>query len=305
MEHHAGQATTPVDPDWLRDLALRAGTALNQASQRHRTLRVDHKGRVDLVTETDLEIQDLLLTELCNAFPDDHMVAEEGVQTSDHASRGAVWYIDPLDGTTNFVHGHPFCAIAIGRWVDGVPETGLVYAPLLDELFMAHRGRGATLERPQRSAEPRPISGSPCTKLDDALLGTGFPYDRGATARLNLAICARGLARSRGLRRAGSAALDLCHVALGRLDAYWEMGLQTWDLAAATVIAREAGIVVTDFRGDESVLHARRLAAAPPALHSEVLEMIQAAHREPDLEVLGPLPVGDLELTGPLPGDRP
>ena len=305
MDHHAGQGTTPVDTDWLRNLALRAGTVLHDASLRHRDLRVDHKGRVDLVTETDLEIQDLLLTELRDAFPDDRMVAEEGSQVPGHSSAGAVWYVDPLDGTTNFVHGHPFCAIAIGRWVDGIPDTGLVYAPLLDELFMAARGKGATLERPERDVEPQPISGSPCTNLDDALLGTGFPYDRGATARLNLAICARALARCRGLRRAGSAALDLCHVALGRLDAYWEMGLQPWDLAAATVIARESGIVVTDFRGDEIVLHARRLAAAKPGVHAELLEMIQAAHRNPDLEVLGPLPAGELALTGPLPGDLP
>jgi myo-inositol-1(or 4)-monophosphatase len=305
MDHHEGQATTPVDTDWLRNLALRAGAVLHDASHRHRSLRVDHKGRVDLVTETDLEIQNLLLTELRGAFPDDHMVAEEGDQGRDRSSGAAVWYIDPLDGTTNFVHGHPFCAISIGRWVDGIPDTGVVHAPLLDELFMARCGTGATLERPQLGVEPRPISGSPCTRLEDALLGTGFPYDRGATARLNLAICAHGLARSRGLRRAGSAALDLCHVALGRLDAYWEMGLQPWDLAAATVIAREAGVVVSDFRGDESVLYARRLAAARSVVHTDLLEMIQTAHREPDLEVLGPLPAGDLAWTGPLPGDHP
>ena len=257
MEHHEGQDTTRVDCEWLRDLALRAGRVLQDASHRHRTLQVDHKGRVDLVTEIDLQIQDLLLADLRAAFPDDRMVAEEDAQPRDSSTAGAVWYVDPLDGTTNFVHGHPFCAISIARWVDGIPETGLVYAPLLDELFAAQRGTGATLERPERGSGPRPVSASSCASLDDALLGTGFPYHRGATARLNLVICGRALTRVRGLRRAGSAALDLCHVALGRLDGYWEMALQPWDLAAATVIARESGVQVTDFQGEAEVLERR------------------------------------------------
>jgi myo-inositol-1(or 4)-monophosphatase len=304
MEHHQGTSTTDVDPGWLRDLALRAGKVLQDAFLCHRTLRVAHKGRVDLVTEIDMQIQELLLADLRDAFPDDRMVAEEDAQPDVASSTGAVWYLDPLDGTTNFVHGHPFCAVSIARWVDGIPETGLVYAPLLDELFLGRRGAGSTLERPELGVEPRRISGSPCATLDRALVGTGFPYHRGATARLNLVICGRALTRVHGLRRAGSAALDLCHVALGRLDAYWEMGLQPWDLAAATVIAREAGVLVSDFRGHASVLEARRLAAAGPALHPELLEMIQAAHREPNLDVLGPFPEGDLALTGPLPGEQ-
>ena len=142
---------------------------------------------------------------------------------------------------------------------------------------------------------------SSCSSLDDALVGTGFPYHRGATARLNLAVCARALSRVRGVRRAGSAALDLCHVALGRLDGYWEMGLNDWDIAAAAIIARESGAIVTDFQGAPGILGARRVAAAGPGLHGELLEMIVASHREPDLDPLGPMPEGPLSLTGPLP----
>jgi myo-inositol-1(or 4)-monophosphatase len=290
---------TSAEAAWLRELVLAAGDTLVRAARRHRELRVDRKGQVDLVTETDLAIQDQILEALTANFPDDQIVAEE----QDRAEVGddPVWYVDPLDGTTNFVHGHPFCAVSIARWVDGEPMIGAVHAPLLDELFLAVRGQGATLERPERAREPRRIHASDCGSLDDALLGTGFPYHRGATARVNLAICGHALARVQGIRRAGSAALDLCHVALGRLDGYWEMALSEWDVAAGTLIAREAGALVTDFEGGADVFGARRVAAAGAELHPELLRLVRAGHAQPDLEALGPPPVSPVPLSGPLP----
>jgi len=291
-----------VDPEWLRGLVLRAGSVLEQASQRRHELRVDHKGRVDLVTEIDLEIQELLVTELKRNSGTDCIVAEEG----DRPETGEcerVWYVDPVDGTTNFVHGYPFSAVSVARWVGGEPEVGIVYAPLLDELFFARAGRGATLERPGAGQPPRAIQASSCASLDDALLATGFPYHRGKTARLNLAICAHALDRVRGIRRAGSAALDICHVALGRLDGYWEMGLAPWDFAAAALIAREAGAVVSDFRGTPELLEARRIVAAAPRLHGELIGLLQRAHARPDLDVLGAAPDAALPLHGLLPGE--
>jgi myo-inositol-1(or 4)-monophosphatase len=290
---------TDVDAAWLRELVLDAGLTLERGARRHRELRVDRKGQVDLVTETDLAIQEQVVEGIRKAHPDDHIVAEEASRVEFGA--GAVWYVDPLDGTTNFVHGHPFCAISIARWTKGRPDVGVVHAPLLDELFLAERGGGATMERPGRGRPPRAIHASKCRSLDDALLGTGFPYHRGATARVNLAICGHALSRVQGIRRAGSAALDLCHVALGRLDGYWEMALSEWDVAAGILIAREAGAAVTDFQGGEDVFGARRVAAAARDLHPELLALVRSGHEQPDLEALGPLPGIPVPLTGPLP----
>jgi myo-inositol-1(or 4)-monophosphatase len=300
MNPTEGHRSTPVDAGWLRALVLEAGNLMQEASGRRGDLRVDLKGRVDLVTETDLAIQDLLTDAIASAFPGDLIIAEEG-DVAGPAATDRVWYVDPLDGTTNFVHGHPFCAVSVARWVGGSPEIGAVYAPMLDELFMAVRGGGARFERPVRGDAPISIGSSACRSLDDALLGTGFPYHRGASARVNLCICARALTRARGLRRAGSAALDLCHVGLGRLDGYWEMGLNAWDVAAATLVAREAGAKVTDFLGRESVLGARRIIAAPPPIHGELIGMISEAHAAPDLDPLGAVPVIPVPLDGPLP----
>lgn len=291
----------PVDLEWLYRLLLQAGELLLAAAGRRHELCVDHKGRVDLVTGTDFAIQEFLIAALRAAYPDDAIVAEEG--ESEAGTAPAVWYLDPVDGTTNFVHADPACAVSVARWVQGVPEVGIVYAPLLDELYCARRGEGATLERPLRKTAPVRVEASRCRSLDDALVATGFPYHRGATARLNLAICAHALTRVHGLRRGGSAALDLCHVASGQLDAYWEMGLRPWDLGAAALIAREAGARVTDFVGNDDILSGVRVAAAAPALHPELLELLALAHAHPDLEALGPLPAHPASLTGPLPSE--
>jgi myo-inositol-1(or 4)-monophosphatase len=304
METDQDPSTAACDPAWIRDLALRAGEFLERAARRRDQLRVDHKGRVDLVTEIDLEVQQFLVEEIRASCASDGIGAEEGDLAASVDRRGPVWYLDPLDGTTNFVHGYPFYCVSIARWVEDRPESAVVWAPALDELYCAVRGHGSRLERPGRGEAARPLRARERTRLEDALLATGFPYHRGRTAALNLAICARALTRVRGLRRGGSAALDLCHVADSRLDGYWEMALSPWDLAAAVLVAREAGVRVTDFLGREEVLRSRRVAAARPGLHDQLLELITATHEDPDHPVLGEL-TGPLPLDGPLPGDAP
>ncbi len=285
----------------LREIVLEAGAALHEAS--HDDLGIEYKGRVDLVTRVDRDLQRLLLDRLARDFSGERVVAEEQARQEVAAADGPVWYVDPLDGTTNFVHGHPFHAISVARWCGDRAEVAGVYSPALDELFLAEAGGGATLERPRAGVAARRLHVRDCPALDEALLATGFPYVRGATARLNLAICAHALSRARGLRRGGSAALDLCYVAAGRLDAYWELGLAPWDVAAGTLIAREAGAVVSDFVGRGRVLDGRRICASTPGVHRDLLALIASAHAHPEMDVLSaPLPPG-VPLEGPLPGE--
>ncbi|HEX9640483.1 MAG TPA: inositol monophosphatase family protein [Candidatus Krumholzibacteria bacterium] len=249
-------------------------------------LDVRHKGRVDLVTELDHLLQAALLSHLREEFPDDQVVAEEA-DTHDFDPRRPVWFVDPLDGTTNFVHGFPFYCISIARWTGAKPDVAAVYAPALDELFLAHRGGGAVLERPHAGVPAQTLSVSARARLADSLLATGFPYERASLSRLNLTICAHALAASRGIRRAGSAALDLCYVAAGRLDGFWEFGLAPWDVAAGCLIASESGASVSDFRGGAKYLHGRRIIASTPAIHAELLTLLAKVHAKPEESPLG------------------
>lgn len=280
---------------FLRELVLEAGTmALREATHRD-ALEVRHKGEVDLVTEVDHRLQEFLVRALTQRYPEHCIVAEEDAAPARADEDEVVWYVDPLDGTTNYVHGFPFYAISVAAGGRRRSALGMVYAPALDELFWGVEGGGAFLERPRRGEPPERLAASSCASLSRALLATGFPYERGRLARLNLSCCARALSHCRGLRRAGSAALDLCYVAAGRLDGYWEMTLAPWDAAAGSVVAREAGARVTDFQQDENCLLARRLCAAGPALHGALLELVAEAHRNPEHWDLG------RPFTGPVP----
>jgi myo-inositol-1(or 4)-monophosphatase len=284
---------------FLRDLALRVGAMMLAAAERTDQRLVQHKaGEWDLVTDTDRRLEEMVFGELVRRFPGDGVVAEEGARRDGAGQgEGGVWYIDPLDGTTNFVHGYPFYAVSIGRWVQGAPQLAAVYAPALDELYLAQRGQGAFLERPQRGAPPLALHASACVRLQDALLATGFPYVRGSAARVNLACCAHALAQTRGLRRGGAASLDLCHVGAGRLDGFWELTLKPWDVAAGALVALEAGARVTDFTGGGAYLYGERLCAAAPGVHGALLQMIAAAHRAPEVWPLGKPLAGSFPLT--------
>ncbi len=279
---------------FLRDLVLRAGRELLE-ERTH--LKVSTKGPVDLVTEVDLALERILVEALRARFAEWSVFSEEGRARDEVEEGKACWYVDPLDGTTNFVHGHPFHAISIGGWVKGAAVAGVVYAPALDELFLATKGEGATLENPSARRKARPLRLRPCSNLKEALLATGFPYRRGSDCRMNLRCVAEALARAQGVRRAGSAALDLCYLAAGRLDGFWEATLKPWDVAAGTLIATEAGAQVSDYEGGPHFLWSGRIAAAGPALHPQLLAMLHDAHQQPEHWPLGEPFEGAVPLT--------
>jgi myo-inositol-1(or 4)-monophosphatase len=218
------------------DAARRAGRVLVEGFGG--PLDASMKGPREVVTAMDRASEDVIVGAVRGAYPDAAIVAEEG---SPAPARGAmVWIIDPLDGTNNYAHGFPFFSVAIAVEEGGRLTTGVVYDPLRDELFVGEAGAGATLNGAA-------IRVSQADRLSDSLVATGFPYDRGESTENNLANLNRFILAVRGIRRAGSAELDLCYVACGRLDGFWELGLKTWDVSAGGLIVREASGVVTNF----------------------------------------------------------
>lgn len=253
-----------------------AGTRLRVASAE--TKRIERKGAIDLVTDTDRELEELIVGRLTRSFPDHLIVAEEATGRSSPArpQEGQyVWYLDPLDGTTNFAHGYPqFCvSLALGRGSELL--LGLVRDPMRDELFQARRGEGATL-----NGEAIHVSG--IERLDSALVGTGFPYDRRTAADLYLRLMKEVMTRAQGIRRVGSAALDLCALACGRLDGFWEAQLRPWDTAAGALIAGEAGARVTNFAGAGFDLYGDEILVSNGRIHDEIVEALRGGLRTED-----------------------
>jgi len=246
------------------DLALQAGALIRDAMGQRRN--VEYKSAVDLVTDVDRRAEALILSGLRAAFPDDALVAEE---TAGHApSAGPCWVVDPLDGTTNFVHALPHFAVSIGFLDDGVPSSAAVYDPCKGELFHAERGGGAFLGD-QRLAV------SSVNELDRALLVTGFPYDRREHASLYLEYFREFLCSAQDLRRYGSASLDLCYVAAGRFDGFFEWKLHPWDTAAGWLIVNEAGGRVSDFDGAAYDPWLPRILATNGGIHDEAVAVLE------------------------------
>lgn len=238
--------------------------------------QVRMKGAVNLVTETDIRSEEAVVAFLARETPDARIVAEESatmgangdVKTAEENHPGLTWYLDPLDGTTNFAHGFPVFCISLALADGAGLIAGGVYQPLLEETFLAERGKGATLNG-------GPIRVSGLRELDKALLATGFPYDIRDTEETNLDYFAAFAIRAQAIRRAGSAALDLSYLAAGRFDGFWEMKLAPWDTAAGALIIREAGGIVTDFSGRPFVPGgAETLAAGTPDLASALMRVI-------------------------------
>lgn len=227
--------------------------------------RVEFKGSVDIVTEMDRASESLITESLAEAFPEDSILAEEGTET--HEGNGGRWIIDPLDGTTNYAHGFPFFCVSIAYELGGEVTLGVVYNPMLDELFIAERGQGATLNG-------NAVRVSTTGALDTSLLATGFPYDIRTSENNNLDHFGEFAVRAQAIRRAGSAALDLCYVACGRFDGFWEMKLKAWDVAAASLIVTEAGGVVTDFSGGEFSIFGTECLASNGAVHEEMVSIL-------------------------------
>jgi len=248
-------------------LARRAGEVLRRGLGR---ATIEHKGEVELVTEFDRAAERLIVEGLGRAFPDDGVIAEEGARRDGHTWR---WYVDPLDGTTNFAHGLPHFAVSIAAERDGALEVGVVYDPMRDELFQGLRGEGAYLGQ-------RRLEVSTQADLGRSLLVTGFPYDVRHNPDNNLDLFAHLARRSRGVRRLGSAALDLAYVAAGRFDGYWELRLAPWDLAAGVLLVREAGGTVTRLDREPAVLVPPfSVVAANPKLYPALLAALDEVRR--------------------------
>jgi len=232
--------------------------------------------RIDIVTAADTEAEAFIVGELLKRFPDHHVVGEEGGgQGAPAASAPYHWHVDPIDGTVNFASKLPHFCTSIGLATpDREPVLGVVFDPVRRELFTAIRGSGASLNG-------RPVGVSQTAELIDAVITTGFPYDKHTNPDNNLREWTAFLTRIRGERRLGSAALDLCYVAAGRLDGYWEKDLKTWDVMAGMLIVREAGGTVTDYQGDSRPqrLDRGRYVASNGKLHPAMLKVLQSVQR--------------------------
>ena len=246
------------------DAARAAGGLLREQLGKMRQVR--HKGPADLVTDLDQRTEDLIASLLREAFPTYGTVGEEGGEQ--FVSDNPRWLVDPIDGTVNYIRGYPFFSVSIALEREGEVSVGVVYNPILDELFVAEKGKGATLNG-------QPIQVSATASLDQSVLASGFPYDVWTSEADNSREWRRFLKRALSLRSDGSAALDLCHVAAGRIDGYWELELGPWDMAAGALIAQEAGGSVTQVDGDRFDPYKRNVLASNGRLHAEMLAVLK------------------------------
>ena len=230
-----------------------------------RRVKVEYKGEVDIVTEADRASEKLILDKLRAHFPDHAVIAEESGGHAGHS--GYRWYVDPLDGTTNFAHTFPMFCVSMGLERDGEMILAVIYDPLREELFAAEKGSGAQLNDQQ-------IHVSGVKHLEESLVATGFPSNKRHKS-INIHFYHQISLRSHGVRRAGSAALDLAYVAAGRLDCFWEFNLNPWDVAAGKLIIQEAGGCVTDMKGQLHRLNSASIAASNRLLHTQLIEAFQ------------------------------
>ncbi len=246
--------------------ARRAGSIINRASLDGGGLKVRAKQARDFVTQVDDAAEQAILDVVRKAYPAHGFLAEESGASA--GSEEYVWVIDPLDGTTNFIHGFPHYCVSIGIQHRGALAHAVVYDPGRNELFTASKGRGAFLN-------DRRIRVSKCPRLDEALVGTGFPFKELSRLDLYTRQLIHLMKSSAGVRRAGSAALDFAYVACGRLDAFWEMGLSPWDIAAGALLVQEAGGLVADLEGEQSYLQSGDVCAATPKVFPALLEAMR------------------------------
>jgi myo-inositol-1(or 4)-monophosphatase len=256
------------------DTDLEAAVAVARAAgevlldHQRRGFNVASKGhRIDLITDADRASEALVVAELRRRYPRDAVLAEESGARDGAGDRR--WIIDPLDGTTNFAHGYPFYCVSVGLEIAGQVAVGVVHAPALGETFTATRARGAFLHT--AAGEPLPLRVSSVAELSRALLVTGFPYDIAERGERPFDLFRRFVLAAQAVRRDGSAALDLCYLAAGRFDGFWEANLKPWDLAAGTLIAAEAGGRFSDFRGDKYTIYGTEIVASNGALHAAMV----------------------------------
>lgn len=250
---------------YLEGLASQAGEILRAGFGK--SMQIDYKGIIDPVTDVDRRAESFLLQEIQSHYSSHRIVAEEsGGQSGDEC---CLWYIDPLDGTVNYANRVPVFSVSVAYEEDGEVRLGVVYDPLRDECFSAEKGRGAWLNG-------ETIHISEVQSLDKSLLATGFPYDIRTNPDNNLDHFSRFALCTQGIRRLGSAALDLCYVADGRLAGFWELRLNAWDVAAGGLIAAEAGALVTNIHGEPDYLSKpQSILAANPTIHNQMLRVLQ------------------------------
>jgi myo-inositol-1(or 4)-monophosphatase len=249
--------------------ARRAGSIINRAALDRTQLEIRSKRANDFVTQVDQAAEEAIIGIIRQAFPDHAILGEEsGALPGPSAKAEYRWVIDPLDGTTNFIHGFPQYCVSIALQHRGATAHGVIYDPSKNELFTASKGRGAFLD-------DRRIRVTKCAQLKDALVGTGFPFKEMSRLDLYFGQLREVMQKSSGVRRAGAAALDLAYVAAGRTDAFWEMGLSAWDMAAGALMIQEAGGLVGDLAGDANYLESGDIAAATPKVFPQLLAALK------------------------------
>ena len=264
---------SPPDPRFLAtavEVVLKSGQI--QRSRQTSGFRIEKKGAIDLVTEVDLECERLCREVIAERFPDHQVLGEELGGSGHGPVEGYRWVFDPLDGTTNYAHGLPIFCSSLALEIDGRAEAAAIFDPSRNELFTAERGQGARMNGV-------PMAVSSAATLIDALLVTGFPYDVHAQHHHLVELFSLFLQRARAVRRLGSAALDLCYVAAGRFDGFWEQHLKPWDVAAGALIVSEAGGRVTGMDGSPFDPTAAHLVASNGALHDRLLDVIAEFRR--------------------------
>jgi myo-inositol-1(or 4)-monophosphatase len=247
--------------------ARAAGALINRASLDLDLLKVSAKSPNDFVTEVDRASEEAIIEVLLGAYPGHGILAEESGRTHGAKDSDYVWIIDPLDGTTNFIHGLPIYAVSIALAHRGVVQQGVVYDPCRNDLFFASRGRGAFLN-------DRRLRVSKRTRMSESLIGTGFPFRRGDNYKRYLQMFEAVMPQCAGLRRPGAAALDLCYVAAGYYDGFFETGLNPWDVAAGALIITEAGGLVGNFTGEADYMYQREVVAGNPKIYGQLVRLL-------------------------------
>ncbi|MBU6368607.1 MAG: inositol monophosphatase [Burkholderiales bacterium] len=248
--------------------ARAAGTIINRAALDVESVRVSKKMENDFVTEVDQASENTIIETLLNAYPDHGILAEESGRTHGNPDAEHVWIIDPLDGTTNFIHGFPFYCVSIALQSRGRLEQAVVYDPTRNDLFTSTRGRGAFLN-------DRRLRVSKRIRLKECLISTGFPFRDGDDFNAYLSMMSQVMTRTAGLRRPGAAALDLAYVAAGFSDGFFETGLHPWDMAAGALLVTEAGGLVGNFTGEADFLQQRECLAANPKIYGQLVTLLQ------------------------------
>jgi len=247
--------------------ARSAGAIINRASLDLDLLKINTKGPNDFVSEVDQAAEQAIIETLLQAYPGHGILAEESGRQHGAKDSEYVWIIDPLDGTTNFLHGFPVYAVSIALAHRGVVQQGVVYDPSRNDLFYASKGRGAFLNDKRLRVSKR-------TRLSDSLIGTGFPFRKGDNFKRYMAMFESVMQNCAGLRRPGAAALDLCYVAAGYYDGFFETGLNPWDIAAGALMITEAGGLIGNFTGEADYLYQREVVAGNPKVYAQLVQIL-------------------------------